>query len=113
MNKDEMLRDNISWNETAGKMPRANRGYGSFIHRPWLIPTKRSEEEATVGRGGKFIIVVKHIRNIFKDEELKESSTCAIFAQVRNEGRRVVSREIMIYIYNDLWRIFHAILRRL
>lgn len=42
-------------------------------------------------------VVVKHIRNIFKDEELKESSTCAIFAQVRNEGRRVVSREIPFY----------------
>lgn len=42
-------------------------------------------------------VVVKHIRNIFKDEELKESSTCAIFAQVRKEGRRVVSREIPFY----------------
>lgn len=51
MNKGEMPLDNISWNETAGKTPRANRGYGSFIHSPWLIPTRRSEEEATVGNG--------------------------------------------------------------
>ena len=56
-NKGAMPRDNISWNKTAGKnadlesMPRANRGYGSYIRSPWLIPTKRSEEEATVGTG--------------------------------------------------------------
>jgi hypothetical protein len=31
-------------------------------------------------------VIAKHIRNIFTEEELIESSTCAFFAQVQNEG---------------------------
>lgn len=41
--------------------------------------------------------IVRHIRNIYKSEELDESSTCALFAQVRMEGQRQIVREIPLY----------------
>lgn len=42
-------------------------------------------------------VIAKHLRNIYKDEELGESATRAKFAQVRFEGEREVSREIEHY----------------
>ena len=41
--------------------------------------------------------IVRHIRNIYKSEELEESSTCANNAQVRIEGQRQIVREIPYY----------------
>jgi prophage maintenance system killer protein len=41
--------------------------------------------------------LVKHILNIYKSGELEEHSTCAIFAQVQQEGKRNVSRKIRYY----------------
>ena len=41
--------------------------------------------------------VLRHIRNIYKSEELEESSTCAKTAQVRTEGNRKIQREILYY----------------
>ena len=41
--------------------------------------------------------IVRHIRNIYKSEELDESSTCAKNAQVRMEGQRQIVREIPLY----------------
>ena len=43
--------------------------------------------------------IVKHINNIYKDEELEESSTCAKIAQVQKEGNRNVKR---VYPYYNL-----------
>lgn len=43
--------------------------------------------------------VVKHISNIYKDEELEEKSTCAKFAQVQKVGNRNVKR---VYPYYNL-----------
>ena len=42
-------------------------------------------------------VVVRHIRNIYKDEELQEEATCAKNAQVQNEGGRMVKRIIPYY----------------
>ncbi len=42
-------------------------------------------------------VVLKHIANIYGDEELIKDSTCAKFAQVRNEGNRSVTRQIECY----------------
>ena len=39
----------------------------------------------------------RHIRNIYKSEELDESSTCAKIAQVRVEGKRRIERAILTY----------------
>ena len=39
----------------------------------------------------------RHIRNIYKSGELKENATCAIFAQVQQEGNRAVKRAIPHY----------------
>ena len=36
--------------------------------------------------------VLKHIQNIYSTEELDEKATCAIFAQVRKEGKREVRK---------------------
>ncbi len=41
--------------------------------------------------------VVEHIRHIYEEGELDESSTCRKFRQVRTEGSRQVSREIPYY----------------
>ena len=41
--------------------------------------------------------IVRHIRYIYKSEELEESSTCAKNAQVRIEGQRQIVREIPYY----------------
>lgn len=43
--------------------------------------------------------VVRHINNIYKDEELEENATCAKIAQVQTEGTREVKR---IYTYYNL-----------
>ncbi len=43
--------------------------------------------------------IVRHINNIYRDEELKENSTCAKIAQVQKEGTREVKR---IYPYYNL-----------
>ena len=41
--------------------------------------------------------IVRHIRNIYKSEELEENSTCAKNAHVRIEGQRQIVREIPYY----------------
>lgn len=41
--------------------------------------------------------VVEHIKNIYEEGELEESSTCRKFRQVQLEGRREVEREILFY----------------
>ncbi len=43
--------------------------------------------------------IVRHINNIYKDEELSEDSTCAKIAQVQKEGNRKVKR---VYPYYNL-----------
>lgn len=42
-------------------------------------------------------VISRHIRNIYKDRELEEISTCAKNAQVRMEGNRMVTRSIPYY----------------
>ncbi len=39
----------------------------------------------------------RHISNIYKTQELDESSTCAKIAQVQKEGTRTVKRQISVY----------------
>ena len=41
--------------------------------------------------------VLKHLQNIYVTEELSEIATCAKFAQVRQEGKRNVKREVLYY----------------
>lgn len=41
--------------------------------------------------------VVEHIAHIYEEGELEESSTCRKFRQVRQEGTRKVSREMVYY----------------
>ena len=41
--------------------------------------------------------ITRHINNIYKDEELEESSTCAKIAHVQKEGNRSVTRNISYY----------------
>ena len=43
--------------------------------------------------------IVRHINNIYKDEELNENTTCAKIAQVQIEGTREVKR---VYSYYNL-----------
>ncbi len=38
--------------------------------------------------------VVEHIKHIYEEEELEESSTCRKFRQVQTEGNRQVEREL-------------------
>lgn len=41
--------------------------------------------------------VLKHIQNIYETKELSKKATCAKFAQVRKEGKRSVTRQILYY----------------
>lgn len=41
--------------------------------------------------------IQRHIAKIYKEQELEENSTCAFFAQVQQEGTRIVSRKIPYY----------------
>lgn len=41
--------------------------------------------------------IVRHINNIYKTGELQKGSTCAIIAQVRQEGKRTLTRKIPLY----------------
>ena len=41
--------------------------------------------------------ILRHIKNIYATGELLESSTCAIFAQVREEGSRTITRKMPFY----------------
>ena len=42
-------------------------------------------------------VITKHINNIYKENELEESSTCAKIAHVQKEGNRNVRRDISYY----------------
>ena len=44
-------------------------------------------------------VIQRHIKNIFKEDELEQNSTCAKFAQIQNEGNRSVER---IFDYYNL-----------
>lgn len=44
-------------------------------------------------------VIQRHIKNIFKEDELEQNSTCAKFAQLQNEGNRSVER---IFDYYNL-----------
>jgi len=41
--------------------------------------------------------ILEHIQHIYEDEELEETPTCRKFRQVRQEGKRMVGREIPMY----------------
>jgi death-on-curing family protein len=41
--------------------------------------------------------ILKHLKNIFRTNELNEKQTCAKFAQVQKEGLKSVKREILHY----------------
>ena len=41
--------------------------------------------------------IVEHIQHIYEDEELEENPTCRKVRQVRQEGNRMVTREIPMY----------------
>ena len=40
--------------------------------------------------------IVKHINNIYKDEELSKDSTCAKIAHVGNDGRQTYTQNIYL-----------------
>ena len=42
-------------------------------------------------------VILKHINNIYKEDELSADSTCAKFAQVQLEGNRKIMRNINYY----------------
>lgn len=41
--------------------------------------------------------ILKHLKNIYAEGELNETSTCAKIAQVREEGKRLVTRNLLNY----------------
>ena len=47
--------------------------------------------------GSSHANVVEHIKNIYDEGELDEKSTCRKFRQVRQEGSRSVTRDVLYY----------------
>jgi len=41
--------------------------------------------------------ITKHLKNIYKENELKKYSTCSRMEQVQKEGGRIISRSVLIY----------------
>ena len=41
--------------------------------------------------------ITMHLKSVFNDKELFESSTCKDFLQVRKEGSREINRKIKLY----------------
>lgn len=41
--------------------------------------------------------ILKHLKNIYATQELSEAATCAKFAQLRQEGNRSVTRDLLHY----------------
>lgn len=39
-------------------------------------------------------VISRHIKNIYKDEELEKNATVAFFATVQQEGKRNISRQV-------------------
>jgi len=58
----------------------------------WLSQTQMAELFKTDRTS-----ILRHIKNIYKTGELQEQPTCAFFAQVREEGKRKVTRQIPYY----------------
>jgi len=58
----------------------------------WLSQAQMSELFST-----DRTVILRHINNVYKTEELNFDSTCAKIAQVRQEGKRTVIREIPFY----------------
>lgn len=57
-------------------------------------------------------VITKHIKNIYDEGELVEGATSAKFAQVRNEGRRQVTREIQCYDINAIISVGYRVSSR-
>ena len=53
--------------------------------------------------------IVRHIGNIYKSGELAEEATCAIFAQVQEEGGRRVSRKIKYYNLDMIFSVGYRV----
>ena len=58
----------------------------------WLTQSQMSELFGTDRTS-----ILRHIKNIYKIGELDEKTTCAKIAQVRQEGKRKVTRDIPVY----------------
>lgn len=39
--------------------------------------------------------ILKHLKDIYSEGELNEDSTCAKIAQIRQEGKRLVTRNVL------------------
>ncbi|MEI6286741.1 MAG: virulence RhuM family protein [Bacillota bacterium] len=65
-----------------------------FLHDEniWLTQAKIAELF-----GVERSVVTKHIANIYRENELDKSATCANFAQVQQEGDRSVTRNLEFY----------------
>jgi len=54
-------------------------------------------------------VVLKHLKNIYKEWELLEDSTCANFAQVQIEGKRQVKRSISFYNLDAIISVWYRV----
>ena len=58
----------------------------------WLTQAQMAELFLTTPQN-----ITLHIRNVFKEKELEQSSTCKEFLQVQREGKRNVTRSVAFY----------------
>lgn len=54
-------------------------------------------------------VATKHIKNIFKEEELEESWTSAKIAQVQKEGNREIKREVEYYNLDVIISVWYRV----
>jgi len=70
----------------------------------WMTQKSLSELYQTTPQN-----ITLHIKNIYEDCELKESSTCKTYLQVQTEGSREIKREVKVYDLNMVLAIGYRV----
>lgn len=74
--------------------PRENVKVEALVRDDTLWLTQKSMSQLfNIDRS----VITKHLSNVYQEGELSKEATCAIFAQVQNEGQRTVTRNIEFY----------------
>ncbi len=84
----------------------------------WEIILKEDSKNETIWANQKQIaeifgvdrtVITKHLRNIYKEEELEKKWTCAKIAQVQKEGNREIKREIEYYNLDAIISVWYRV----
>jgi len=97
---------------------KLNKKLAIYQTKDWAIELHQDFDNETFWANQKQIaeifcversVVTKHIKNIYKDNEVDKKLTCANFAQVQKEWKRQVKRNVEIYNLDIILAIWYRI----